>query len=184
MLLVAACASEPTNAPEPVQTVVPSFAARSATAIAGDFTLEVRVQEPAVGNQPLQIGAVLTYRGQAPTVRTYTAGGIAPVLWELRGFDGTLVIHGPVPGSCGEFLFERNREYWIPYVKGAAYDPNGRDAEFFKRFLSGPDLLLPVGTWEAVAKLDLAIGDCTGPRVETTVHVPFEVGAGGVSRNP
>jgi hypothetical protein len=164
-LFVWGCAAPNPPRQEPIQDVVPSFNAQSVTGTSRDFALELRVQEPVVEDTPILIGAILEYRGAAEAVQTWIAGGKAPIYWELRQRDGPLTIAGPLPGSCGQAAFERDRTYWLPYVKGAAFDPNGPQAEFYRRFLSTADLFLPAGEWEVVAKLDMALGTCTGPRV-------------------
>jgi hypothetical protein len=175
MLFVIGCGTPRWSPVPPIQEVAPSFEAITLPRELGDFTFELRVQEPAVALEPIQIGGILEYLGPDQTVLTYIAGGLAPVSWELRQLDGSLVITSPNPGSCGSRTFERGREYWLPYLKGAAYDPRGPEAEFYRQFLSTPDLRLPEGEWEVAAKLELALGECVGERIESTFTLPLSV---------
>lgn len=177
-LILVACQPSSREPVEGVQEVVPTFDAVSASADAGDFSFELRAQTPAVQDTPFAVGAVLLYQGPKEFVVVGTTAG-DPAFWELAQQNGSLLVQGPNPSVCQQVVFQKGKPYWLPYLKGASWDPSDPNAPFYESFTRSPEFSLPAGEWTVRAIFDMTLGGCNGQlTIDRTLELQISVAPG------
>ena len=140
----------------------------------GPFIMELTIDQAAVAaGQPITGQAVLTHDG-GPTVVSGSGDGVFTFSYTEAGGDRRVL--GAHHDDCVPWTMAGGT-ISSSLTKSGGYSADDPNAAFIGAFLSGPDVLLPPGTWDITAEATFADGQgCTGAwhtlrsTVRITVH--------------
>ena len=174
MLAFSGCVDRPVAEVPAWSTSPPVIDGPVARAADDDFVITFQMPDAARTDEPVALGSTLTYSGPQDAVTIWSSGA-GPIAYSVKQMDGPLLFEAVTPGNCVPHDMIRGETYWIPYVKGGAYDPEGPNADAYRKFFSTQDLRLPAGEWSVEARLNISVDECTGRSVEAATSLPLLV---------
>lgn len=151
LLLLCACGSgEAEESGKPLQTVPPTVSEKMAEpklAHRDDiFEMKLNIDKTAfkVG-EPIDLSASLTYVGEEESITVWGSSSAKVIFTITDGKDFTM--DGIATMDLVPLKIARGETLEYPFFKSGGYSPDGQDAEFWKKFYSEKELLLPAGTY-------------------------------------
>lgn len=144
-------------------------------AVAGDFVLTIRADQPTVvAGERIDVASQLGYQGDADGVVLSGSGTI--IAFAIRQLDGPLATEIERTADCARYELLRGEPISRSFSRSGGWSRDDPHADFYEDWFRDPELRLPAGRWEIIAESEFTQSpDCAGQPVRLRASIVMTV---------